>query len=125
MGMGVYCKSFSKKILSSEVSLGFLQYFRAFCLYSILTMVSGSEAEDVVPINGVCFIKEPYFKVMNDGGYGLRVDHVTDLHWLSLNDDRVPMNWRAQVRESRSANVWKEEGNKAMRANKPHRAVEL
>ena len=39
------------------------------------------QADEVISQNGICIIKEPYLKVTNDGGYSLRVDHISDIVW--------------------------------------------
>lgn len=67
--------------------------------------------------SGVCIVKEPYFKVMGDGNYGLRIDHVSDLIWLSETDDRVPLQWRPQISQlGKTAGEWKSEGNSALKS---------
>ena len=81
--------------------------------------------EEVVQIQHVCIIKEPYFKVMNDGGYGLRVDHLSDVIWLSPDDERIPLGWRARISElEKTAEALKDEGNLALKAGKLNVAVE-
>lgn len=42
------------------------------------------EASDIVDVGTIVFVKEPYFKVMASGDYGLRVDHLSDI--VQLND---------------------------------------
>lgn len=81
--------------------------------------------EEVVQIQHICIIKEPYFKVMNDGGYGLRVDHLSDIIWLSPDDERIPLGWRARISEiGKTAEALKDEGNLALKAGKLNDAVE-
>ncbi len=46
-------------------------------------------ATSILNQNDVCLVKEPYFKVMADGNYGLRVDHVSDLVKIEPRDQRV------------------------------------
>ncbi|KAK4694738.1 hypothetical protein P7C71_g2891, partial [Lecanoromycetidae sp. Uapishka_2] len=82
-------------------------------------------ADEVIRLGDVCIVKEPYFKVMNDGGYGLRVDHVSDIVWLAANDDVVPVAWRPRISELKDAEKLKEEGNAALKAGKLCEAVEL
>ncbi len=82
-------------------------------------------ADEIIQSGNVCIVKEPYFKVMNDGGYGLRVDHVSDILWLALNDDRVPLAWQPRVSELKDAEKLKEDGNAALKAGKLHKAVEM
>ncbi len=81
--------------------------------------------EEVVQKNRVCIAKEPYFKVMNDGGYGLRVDHLSDVVWLSPHDERIPLGWRARRSDfEKTAEILKEEGNLALRAGKLNSTIE-
>lgn len=81
-------------------------------------------AEDITQLGGVCIVKEPYLKIMSNGEYGLRVDHVTDIVWLAQDDDRVPLDWRARISEfDKTAKEWKEEGNAALKARDLHKAV--
>jgi len=70
-------------------------------------------------------VKEPYFKVMNDGNYGLRVDHLSDVTWLSPDDERIPIGWRARISElEKTAETLKKEGNLALKAGKLNIAIE-
>ena len=81
--------------------------------------------EEAVRVQRVCIVKEPYFKVMNDGGYGLRVDHLSDVIWLSPDDERIPRGWRAPSSEfEKTAEALKEEGNLALKAGRLNIAVE-
>ncbi|KAI9878412.1 MAG: hypothetical protein M1830_000932 [Pleopsidium flavum] len=76
-------------------------------------------ARDIVGEIGVCIVKEPYFKVMADGEYGMRIDHVSDLIWLSETDERVPMQWRPRISQlDKTADEWRCDGNAAMKAEK-------
>lgn len=82
-------------------------------------------AEEISQMGGVCIVKEPYFKIMSDGEYGVRIDHVTDIVWLTQDDDRIPLSWQARVSEvDKTAKELKEEGNAALKARKLHKAVE-
>ena len=77
-------------------------------------------------MKNVCIVKEPYFKTMSDGCYGLRVDHISDIIWLSPDDERIPLNWRSQVTElEKDAEDLKVTGNGALKVGKVHQAVEL
>lgn len=81
-------------------------------------------ARDVVGEKGVCIVKEPYFKLMANGDYGLRIDHVSDLIWLSETDGRVPLQWRPRISQlDKTADEWKCEGNAAMKAEEFFDAV--
>jgi hypothetical protein len=73
-------------------------------------------AADIVNVGTILLVKEPYFKVMGDGEYGLRVDHLSDFIHLSRDDARIPKAWRSQVIEiGRSAKSLKINGNLAMK----------
>jgi len=79
--------------------------------------------EDVIQEGDLCILKEPYFKVTNDGRYGLRVDHVGDLIWLSADDQRVPAAWKPRISDLEiDAMQMKDEGNRALKAGKPYKA---
>ncbi len=83
-------------------------------------------AKDVIQEGYLCILKEPYFKVMNDGGYGLRVDHVGDIIWLSADDERVPAAWKPRISDlDIDAMQVKDEGNRALKAGKLYEASEL
>lgn len=51
-------------------------------------------AEDILNEGAVLIIKEPYLKVMADGGYGIRVDHLSDVKFVPGHDRLVPPSWR-------------------------------
>ncbi|KAJ5312810.1 hypothetical protein PENANT_c007G08348 [Penicillium antarcticum] len=60
----------------------------------------------------VIVVKEPYVKVMSDGDYGLRVDHLSDVKFIPEFDSLVPLSWRRKVSEAdESSNSWKLKGN--------------
>lgn len=82
-------------------------------------------ALDIVREGTVCIIKEPYFKTMSSGGYGLRVDHVSDLIWLSENSDQLPECWLPRIISlDKTADDWKQEGNAAFKAEDFHGAAQ-
>ena len=81
-------------------------------------------AEDIAQTGDVCIVKEPYFKIMSNGDYGLRVDHVTDVIWLAQDDDRIPSGWAPRISEvDKTAKALKEEGNTALKAGEITKAV--
>lgn len=59
----------------------------------------------------VILIKEPYLKMMADGDYGLRVDHLSDIMLIPEHDTLVPSVWRTQSQNPTSAIYWKTKGN--------------
>lgn len=65
-----------------------------------------------LPEGVVLVVKEPYLKVMADGDYGIRVDHLSDLIFVPDFDERVPLSWRARISPVEdSPAFWKERGN--------------
>ncbi|CAO2647207.1 Nn.00g081290.m01.CDS01 [Neocucurbitaria sp. VM-36] len=73
------------------------------------------EATDIVDVGTILIVKEPYFKVMASGEYGLRVDHLSDVKLVDENDPRVPESWRPRIAEIEdSAESLKMKGNSAM-----------
>ncbi len=82
-------------------------------------------AFDIARTRSVCIVKEPYFKIANTGIYTLRVDHVSDLIWLSEFDERLPKCWCLQFTElDKTANDWKMEGDADFTSGQYHGTVE-
>ena len=83
-------------------------------------------AEDILRKNSVIIVKEPYFKVVGGGGYGIRIDHPTDVIWLADDDERIPQQWRSKVASNaKSAEQWKTEGNGLIELGKYPEAIIL
>ncbi|KAJ5502157.1 hypothetical protein N7463_005031 [Penicillium fimorum] len=62
--------------------------------------------------NTVLVVKEPYVKVMADGDYGIRVDHLSDVWFVPEFDDLVPLSWRKRVTQAdEDASYWKMKGS--------------
>ncbi|KAN0077855.1 hypothetical protein V8E54_006159 [Elaphomyces granulatus] len=80
-------------------------------------------ATSILKQNDIVIVKEPYFKVMADGEYGLRVDHVSDLVWIDPCDKRIPLQWTHLFDLNKTADDWKQEGNEAMRIEQYWAAV--
>lgn len=70
-------------------------------------------ATDVIMTNDMFLIKEPYFIQMLNGGYGIQVDHVSDLVCLDADHDILPEQWKSQ-HSCKTASNWKQEGEAAM-----------
>jgi hypothetical protein len=69
-------------------------------------------AEDILVEGTVLILKEPFLKTMSDGNYGLRVDHLSDVVFLSADDGRIPSSWRRGSAEQSGASLaWKAKGN--------------
>ncbi|TGO27412.1 hypothetical protein BPAE_0042g00250 [Botrytis paeoniae] len=70
-------------------------------------------------------LKEPYFKTTSDGGYGLRVDHVSDITYLDAHHNLLPEKWKPTVSDiSKTAEDWKQEGNEAMEKKQYWEAIQ-
>ena len=86
---------------------------------------SDRSGNKVMEFNRVCIVKEPYFKGTSDGGYGVRVDHLSDIVWLSSEDERVPFEWRPQITElEKTTEDLKEEGNAAFKTGNFEAAIQ-
>jgi len=70
---------------------------------------------DIIPMNKICLIKEPYYKMTADGGFALRVDHVSDLLFPNFLDNRIPLKWRDLKVKDWTAEDWRNKGNTAVR----------
>lgn len=85
---------------------------------------SNRSATDIVNVGTVLLVKEPYFKVMGDGEYGIRVDHLSDVIHLKRDDSRIPRAWQPQLIEiGVSAESLKTKGNRLMGKKKYWDAV--
>lgn len=72
-------------------------------------------AVDIVNVGTILLIKEPYFKIMGDGEYGLRVDHLSDVIHIRGDDAKIPIAWRPRLVEIEdSAESLKAKGNISM-----------
>jgi hypothetical protein len=73
------------------------------------------KAVDIVNVGTILLVKEPYFKVMGDGKYGLCVDHLSDVIYVDKYDTRIPEKWRLRLVEvGHTAESLKLKGNAAM-----------
>ncbi|KAJ5738057.1 hypothetical protein N7493_001212 [Penicillium malachiteum] len=78
-------------------------------LYNQVQELSGAQS---LKKGTVLVVKEPYVKVMADGDYGIRVDHISDIWFIPEFDDLVPLLWRSRVvQDEQSASFWKAKGN--------------
>ncbi|KAF1813561.1 hypothetical protein P152DRAFT_457918 [Eremomyces bilateralis CBS 781.70] len=76
---------------------------------------STRKAADMVSVGTILLLKEPYYKVMADGEYGLRVDHLSDVAYLDMDDTRIPEVWRPRMMGlQQTAESLKIRGNLAM-----------
>ncbi len=58
------------------------------------------KAVDIVNVGTILLVKEPYFKVMADGQYGVRVDHISDFIRVDWDDEKVPNKWRPRITDA-------------------------
>lgn len=73
------------------------------------------EATNIVNVDTILLLKEPYFKVMGDGDYGLRVDHLSDVIHIDKDDTKIPQRWQPRLIEvGETADTLKLRGNTAM-----------
>lgn len=73
----------------------------------------------------VLVVKEPYVKVMADGDYGIRVDHLSDVSFIPEFDDLVPLPWRKRVTQADgNASSWKEKGSEHFEKGDYHSAIQ-
>lgn len=83
-------------------------------------------AETILKNGAVIILKEPYFKVATSGSYLIRVDHPTDIVWLSEDDPRAPVLWRTSTAiTSKCADYWKKKGNDLVGTGKFYEAIEM
>lgn len=76
---------------------------------------SDRSAADIINVGTVLLVKEPYFKVMGDCEYGIRVDHLSDVIHLKRDDARIPKAWQPRLIEIQlSAESLKAQGNRSM-----------
>jgi hypothetical protein len=82
-------------------------------------------ATDVVDKGSILLVKEPYFKVTASGDYSLRVDHLSDVVFLTNDNTMSPASWRPRLQEiSRSADTLKLEGNTLIGKGKYWQAID-
>jgi len=70
----------------------------------------------------VLTIKQPYFMILGNRLYLLRVDHVSDLLPLESGDARIPECWYFN-KMTRSVPQWKNVGNNAVKEGKYWQAI--
>lgn len=70
-------------------------------------------AFEVVPEGTVVTVKEPFYRMEEDGRYVLRVDHPSDMVVLDQHHKLRPEQWQNPEEIQMSALDWKLEGNKA------------
>jgi hypothetical protein len=94
-------------------------------LYHQLRPDAPQETQDmVVPADMVFIIKKPNYKVTADGGYGIRVNHVSNVLWLATVDEGIPNAWHAPTYLlAKGTEVWRQEGNVTFKAGRYREAL--
>ena len=91
-------------------------------LYNQELELSGAQS---LKAGTVLAVKEPYVKVMADGDYGIRVDHLSDVFFIPEFDDLVPSSWRGHVtQDEENALSWKAKGSKHFNQNDFRSAIQ-
>lgn len=82
-------------------------------------------ADNIVTDHTILLIKEPYYKLMDNGDYGLRVDHPSDIVHLKHIDNRVPKLFKPEKPEIQlPAGLLKNQGDSHMEEEKYWKAIE-
>ena len=85
-----------------------------------------STPSQILPINNVFAVKEPFYKTTADGSYSLRVDHPSDLIRLQITDVLFPKEFLPRVSElNGSAMECKDAGNAAYARKDNNLALQL
>lgn len=83
-------------------------------------------ATDIANTGTMLLIKEPYYKVLENGEYGLRVDHLSDVVQLKRNDVRIPLGWQLPAIEvEQSTESLKLKGNLTMKEGRYWEAISM
>jgi hypothetical protein len=72
----------------------------------------------------VFIIKEPWLKIMGEGEYVVRIDHLSDLLRIDTCHKMWPKKWKSSfLGQMRGADDWKKEGNFAMKRQEHWKAI--
>lgn len=81
-------------------------------------------ASSIITNGDVFIVKEPFFKITGDGGYGLRIDHVSDLVPIDARHKLWSKQWVPDLLSlAKTADDWKQEGNAAMKRKQHWEAI--
>lgn len=80
--------------------------------------------KDILKEGVVLLLKGPYLKFTANGGYGLRVDHLSDVEFLPPGDKRIPGRWEQTPRENDTAIAWKIKGNEDFKESSYRAAIQ-
>jgi hypothetical protein len=82
------------------------------------------EATEIVDVGTILQIREPYYKLMASGDYGLRVDHLSDVVPINKDDPIIPHEWLPKISEiDESLETFKSRGDSAMATGKYWEAI--
>ncbi|PYH92661.1 TPR domain protein [Aspergillus ellipticus CBS 707.79] len=92
----------------------------------ILNVYNHEEQALIETLQGVrtIIVKEPYLRLLSDGEFGLRVDHLSDIIYLPKCDPRVPPAWKPEVFNKLTSLEWKEIGNDLFNLGRCYNAIE-
>lgn len=93
-------------------------------LIQLYNMDETRDPRKILPEGQVLIVKEPFYKSNVTGGTSIRVDHVSDVIFLTPGDNRVPTKWQPRITVDKTAMEWKEEGNTLFRDGEFHEAIE-
>lgn len=82
-------------------------------------------AHELLEKGQVLIVKEPYLKKSSDGSLCIRVDHLSDVIFLHVFDERVPEKWRqVSVADESVASTWRTRGYDFFKRSKFRFAIE-
>lgn len=99
---------------------------RDVLLLSIYNQEEDTEraTEEVLPEGAILIVKEPYLKLMADGSHGIRIDHLSDVIYLPIFDERIPDDWQPRLVEHNvTVSDWKTKGNHYFNKSKYSAAI--
>lgn len=86
---------------------------------AVYNVYSSPEAADLLSDGCIFAIKEPFFEASATGDLSIRVDHPSDLVYLSSSDPRAPKKFQSTPQEGEdSALDWKTRGNQFYKMDK-------
>lgn len=82
--------------------------------------------DPMIPENTLLAIKQPNWTRQVEGGYHIRIDHPSDVVFLSSDDDLIPDGWTVseEVPDASQDQDWKREGDMMFLKKKFRKALE-
>lgn len=90
-------------------------------VYNVFT--KGRSERNVLPLGAVVAVKEPYCEAATEATSGVRLDHPSDLVYLSEGDPHFPNAWKSKVPAAARSENLKEEGNECFKQKSFRAAV--